>query len=208
MRFKRIKYMLFALICMCVTPLITHAECDYQRQAELSRLASNVQLTYTYSQENGFEIIMTNLTNDLYAVDMYGQIISGGAERTFNYASGSYSFDIYSNDSACRGESLLRKSINLPTMNEYSYYDECKQYPNFKYCQVWGSFSIDQDQFMTEFEQYKTSVEDKKNESVEKENGVFEVVFDILKNNLFMFIFLGCVILLTIIVVNFKKRHK
>ena len=75
MRFKKIKYVLFTLICMCVTPLITHAECDYQRQAELARLASNVQLTYTYNSDSGFQVIMTNLTSDLYAVNNYGQTI-------------------------------------------------------------------------------------------------------------------------------------
>ena len=31
---------------------------------------------------------------DLYSIDNYGDIISGGAERTFNYYSGTISFDI------------------------------------------------------------------------------------------------------------------
>ena len=207
MRLKKLKYIYFALICMCVTPLITHAECDYTRQAELSRLASNVQLTYTYSQENGFQIIMTNLTNDLYATDIYEQVIPGGQEHTFNYASGNYSFKIYSNDANCYGEELLTKSITLPTLNNYVMYDECQQYPNFKYCQLWGNISVDPEQFRSEFNQYKQNVEKNKiNNDIEKVS-TLDIILEVLNNNIFMFILLGSIVLITVIALKIKGRH-
>lgn len=208
MRVKQIKYVIFALICMCVTPLITHAECDYQRLAELSRLASNVQLSYTYSEENGFQITMTNLTNDLYATNIYGQRIDGGAERVFEAVSGSYNYDIYSNDSNCPGEFLLRKSINLPVRNSYSYYDECKQYPNFKYCQMWSNISVTHEQFMEELEQYKGNVEEMKDQLTTEKVSIFDTLLEVLGANWFMFVFLGVVVLLTLIIFFVKKKHK
>lgn len=208
MRVKQIKYVIFALICMCVTPLITHAECDYQRLAELSRLASNVQLSYTYSEESGFQITMTNLTNDLYATNIYGQRINGGAERVFEAVSGSYNYDIYSNDSNCPGEFLLRKSINLPVRNSYSYYDECKQYPNFKYCQMWSNISVTHEQFMEELEQYKGNVEEMKDQLTTEKVSIFDTLLEVLGANWFMFVFLGVVVLLTLIIFFVKKKHK
>ena len=208
MRVKQIKYVIFALMCMCVTPLITHAECDYQRLAELSRLASNVQLSYTYSEENGFQITMTNLTNDLYATNIYGQRIDGGAERVFEAVSGSYNYDIYSNDPNCPGEFLLRKSINLPVRNSYSYYDECKQYPNFKYCQMWSNISVTHEQFMEELEQYKGDVEVMKDQLATEKVSIFDILLEVLGANWFMFVFLGVVVLLTLIIFFVKKKHK
>lgn len=205
---KQIKYVIFVLICMCVTPLITHAECDYQRQAELSRLASNVQLSYVYNKGTGFQVIMTNLTNDLYAVDMYGQIINGGAERTFSYASGTVSFDIYATDKSCSDNKLLTKTIDLPILNAYSNSDECKSYPGFRYCQVWGSFSITQEQFTQELEEYKKEVNDSFTIADDGDLNVLKIILDTLSKNVFMFVFLGSLIIVVIIYLQVKKRHK
>lgn len=208
MRFREVKYLFFALICMCVTPLITRAECDYQRQAELSRLASNVQLAYTYDGTN-FTVYMTNLTPDLYAEDNYGRIYYGdGNEKTFNFHSDTVRFDIYSNDSACRGEKLLRKTINLPTINAYSLYDECKQYPNFKYCQKWGNFTITQEQFNLSLNNYKQELNAKVQSQIEEKSSVWEIILETLQNNVPMFIFFGVIIGLTVIVIMFRRRKE
>lgn len=207
LRVKKFKYMFFALICMCVTPLITNAECSYQRLAELSRLASNVQVTYTYDG-SGFTIYMTNLTDDLYSIDNYGDIISGGAERTFNYYSGTISFDIFSNDSSCYGEKLLTKSITLPTINVESFRDECKQFPNFKYCQLWGDFSVSNEQFISELNSYKQELDDKKNSEIDEQFVVWNIILETIKNNIFMLIFFGVIIMLTIIYLYVKRKNK
>ena len=207
MGFKQLKYVIFAFICMCVTPLITHAECDYQRQAELSRLASNVQLAYVYS-ESGFRVIMTNLTSDLYAIDDYGQRINGGEEKTFDYSSGTISFDIYAVDTSCSTDVLVTKSITLPTLNVYSVYDECKQFPNFKYCQMWGDYAITDEQFTQELEEYKKANNSVLKSSDEGESTVLQIVLEIFENNAFMFIFFALVIVLMIIFIRLRKKVK
>ena len=209
MRVKQIKYVIFALICMCVTPLITHAECDYQRLAELSRLASNVQLSYTYSEENGFQITMTNLTNDLYATNIYGQRIDGGAERVFEAVSGSYNYDIYSNDPNCRGDKLLTKYVSTPSPNRFYQFDECKKYPNFKYCQLWLNTAIDISQFREEFNKYETSLIQKNTNEVSNLNVLDEILLFV-KDHSFIFIFGFSIMLLlvvTIIMIRVVKRR-
>ncbi len=193
---KRFKYVFFILICMIVFPFTIHAECDYQRQAELSRLASNVQLTYVYT-ETGFSVIMTNLTKDLYAVDMYSKVIPGGEEKTFSYASGTVRFDIYTTDSSCSKEKLLTKTITLPTINSLSFRDECKQYPNFKYCQLWGNFAADDSTFDSELVKYKKERAARLATSKGNEIDVLDIILDIIKNNGFVLIFIGVVLVIT-----------
>lgn len=203
---KKVKYLFFAIVCMCVTPLITHAECDYQRLAELSRLASNVQLSYTYDG-NGFVIYMTNLTSDLYTKDAFENVIYGGNEKQFSYSSGSYNFTIYSNDAACAGEKLLTKSINLPTPNVYALYDECNQYPSFKYCQKWGEFLISEEEFYAELNNYKKDLEATEIEP-EGDSSNLSIILDILKNNFYMFVIFGIAILFLVVyrlIKNIKK---
>lgn len=205
---NKIKYIVFTLLCMCVTPIITHAECDYQRQAELSRLASNVQVAYTYDSVQ-FTVYVSNLTPDLYIVDSYGKEYYGdGKDKTFNFASGTVIFDIYSNDANCKGESLLRKTITLPTVNVFAAYPECHQYPNFKYCQNWGKLGISDNQFMDEFNKYKQELKQRTSVGVSGKLDVLDTVLDVLNNNKYMLIFLGVVVVITLVIVFIKKKIK
>ena len=205
---KKIKYVIFVFICMCVTPLITHAECDYQRLAELSRLASNVQFSYVYNNNGEFTIYISNLTNDLYMTDYYGRRINGGAERQVVHTAGfTARFKIFSNDSKCLNEEIVTKDISLPTFNPYSTYDECKQYPNFKYCQLWGNFSVNDEQFHQELNQYVGSL-NSVNSAEEGEVNVWQTTLDVLENNRFMFIIFGIFFGMFLLYLLIKKKRK
>lgn len=207
MKARKIKYLFFTLICMFVVPLMANAECDYQRQAELSRLASNVQLAYTYNGTD-FTIYMTNLTSDLYAVNDYGRVIQGGAEKTFNAYSTTVSYNIYSNDKNCYGEQLLTKTISLPSINFYSFYDECKQYPNFKYCQKWGELAISEQEFKEAIADYKDTLKARNKDNIKEKSSFWDIVIDVLENNMIMFIIFGSVILIFLIYVFIKRRQR
>ena len=214
MRFKQIKYVFFALICMCVTPLITHAECDYQRQAELSRLASNVQFSYNYDSNMNFTINITNVTDDIYVSYLNPSTLSyeslyGAGEKNIQVVSGtSLKFVIYSNDHNCPGEELMTKYITTPNYNVFSNYDECKQYPNFKYCQVWLSTSITHEQFQSEFNNYTKSVESNKKSQVDK-SAFWDEIVTFFEDNTPILIFgavLIGILIITIIVVKLLRR--
>ena len=120
---KRLKYLICFMVCVFACPLISNAECSYERQAELSRIASNVQFSYTYEMTENyprFTVSVTNITNDIYVIDDYGVIISGATEGNRTYqGSNNIEFVIYSNDSSCRGEKLLTQYVSFPTYNKF-----------------------------------------------------------------------------------------
>lgn len=165
---KVYKYLIVSLGCMFISPLVTHAECSYERQAELSRIASNVQFNYNYEFKDGvpiFTATMTNLTNDIYvttddnilnADGSYTNKFSGVGEKQVRFAEGtSAQFEIFSADSSCYGEHLLTQYLTMPSYNPYSQSEECKNYPDFKYCQMWTNSAISTTQFNQELEKYK-----------------------------------------------------
>lgn len=220
MRFKQIKYVIFALICMCVTPLITHAECDYQRQAELSRLASNVQFSYNYSMSEGlvFTLYINNLTDDIYIVDSYGQRFSGAGEKIVLYSPSRVSgfqsgdqvrYEIYSNDSNCSGSLLMTKYVNFPVFNTYSNLDECKQNPNFKYCQIWlNTNSLTYEQFVNELNATQSSTTA---EAEELDQSIFDEILTFLNRP--SIIIVGSILLILVLISVFiyilgKSRYK
>lgn len=218
MRLRKVKYVFFTLICMCAVPLITHADCDYQRQAELSRLASNVQLAYNYDVTSGlkFTLYVTNLTNDLYMIDSYGNYFAGGAERSLIYSSNTVSgfrntdkitFTIYSNDAGCRGTQLVKKYISFPSFNPYSYNEECKMNPNFKYCQAWlDTSSVDYDEFTSALNQYQST--SRTEEEVTPSENIFEQIMSFLSQPYIVvtFVILIIFVLLTMLLLFIQKR--
>lgn len=213
---KQIKYVIFVLICMCVTPLITHAECDYQRQAELSRLASNVQFSYNYDNSANFTINITNITDDIYVSyfnpsSLSNEILSGIGEKNIQVGAGTtLNFEIYSNDPNCSGNLLLNKYITTPTYNSFSTYDECQQFPNFKYCQLWLNTTLTDKQFETEFTKYKTIRETKKVANSSDE-GFWQVLVNYFENNRAVltigFVFIIMLIISLILIKLLRRKH-
>ena len=217
---KKVKYLFFAIVCMCVTPLITHAECDYQRLAELSRIASNVQFNYTYDLSQGltFTLYVTNLTNDIYVIDEYGNRFSGTGEKSLLYSAADVSgfqngdqvaFKFYSNDNNCKGAEIVTKYVSFPQYNSYSRLDICKQYPDFKYCQMWIDTSfLDYDTFEKElnaFQTKKTVVSEEPKESI----------YDTIKNFFSqpyiivgLFIAIGLIVFRVFILILEKRKYK
>ncbi len=201
----KLRYLLFMLLCVCVTPLVAHADCEYQRQAEISRLAGNVRLAYTYDNNSGFTVYMTNLSSELYATDSLDRIYNGGQEHVITGLSGNNDFYIYSRE--CFTDKVLTKSIFLPSINSYSYYNECKDYPGFKYCQKWGSFSISNEQFYSELNNYKKEIDEKINSKI-KQSSILDIVLDTLKTNLWMIIIFIVLFIILFISSRFIKNRR
>lgn len=200
------RYLVYILLSfVCLFPYDVNAECDYQRKAELSRIASNVQVSYNYDQDNNFTVNITNLTDDIYIKDDYDVIIEGAGEKNFNYSDGEkIKYRIFSNDNNCKDEELLTKYVNLPIYNLYSNYDECKMYPEFQYCQKWLSTSITTDQFSKRLNEY---VKDNSNsgKSSKTEDNVLDVIVEFFKNNILILILFSILIFIIIVIILFKK---
>lgn len=185
---KRWYYSLILIFCIFIFPSLVHAECSFERGAELSRIASNVQLSYNYKLEYGLEydVHITNLTNDVYAMDNFGNVFTGNGDITKHYSHDEnvsfYSgdtiyYNIYSNDDNCKGEYLMKKYITLNDYNEYSTSPECLKYPDFKYCQKWISMAgIDTTLFQQELKKYSSSISNKSNDNFESSADVFNFI--------------------------------
>lgn len=206
---KQVKYLLFTLICIFIFPLISHGECDYQRKAELSRLAGNVKTSYSYTLDNAgnpqFVINITNLSEDIYLKQKDNfTIISGVGEKQIEVGyDKSISYDIYSNDPSCKDEFLLTKYIEMPVVNSLADSNLCKNNSNFKYCQRWGSYSIDYNEFQTQLSLYKKNI--KKNNYNSKDN-ILQIFVDFFNNNKFMIIFFGIITGCLIVYYIFYKK--
>ena len=197
---------------MLTFPLNVHASCDYERQAELSRIASNVQINYSYEVGWGagafFTAYITNVTNDIYITDNYAHRFSGNKEGSASYLAGSkVEYTIYSNDSSCYGEKIVTQYLDIPHYNSYSQSDDCKENPNFKYCQLWDYVIVDTAQFKEELEKYKQAKQS--DEQGEEETiGVFEQIKSFIVQN-YVYILIA-VATLGVFIIGFKiyrRRH-
>ncbi len=208
----KIKYILITVIIFIVPGIAqVQADCSYERKAELSRIASNVQFSYDYEMnENGnpeFTVTISNLTNDIYIEDdMTGEFISGIGERNISYPNGSsIQFKIYSNDQNCYGDSILTQHINLPYYNYYSSSEECRNYPNFAYCQMWLNTNITTDAFNNALGNYKQDLQTQNNEAVD-ENTLWENLLVFWNENKIMLIMAIVCIIILIAYICLRKR--
>ena len=200
----KIKYLLIFVFCMFVFPLITNAECDYQRLADLNKIAGNVQFSYTYTPiENNliFDVDISNITNDIYIVDNFDKTFNSNVTTAQYYPGAIISYVIYSNDSNCLGERITTKYLNLPFYNKYSSYPECKVNTNLSVCQFWGDQAI-----LTDNEFYERIA---KQETIQSDDDVIESkdsVLDVLYDNL---IIIGLVVVgVSIVIVIVVRRKK
>lgn len=184
------RYLVYILLSFsCLFPFSVNAECDYQRKAELSRIASNVQFSYNYDENNNFTVNITNLTDDIYIkyedyATLYDQFIQGSNEFQMVIPSGlTMKYSIYSKDSFCPDEFIMDKFVSTPKYNLYSESEECKKNPEFKYCQRWMDTTIDQTKFNTELSKYVNSLKSD-NDKLESGESVFSIIFNFFKENI------------------------
>lgn len=189
---KRI-LMLGVFASFCLFPLSANAECSSERLVELSKIADNVTLSYTYDfdrtipDDEGhsevlnaiFKVNISNLTKDIYIENEgNGNTHVGVGETTdpttFNSGQ-SVTYTIYSNDASCKGEALTSKYITFPTYNSFSSSQECTENPEFKYCKTWlDTTNLSQEEFEKALDEYKSENQVKKAENKDKTNFFLE----------------------------------
>lgn len=182
-----------------------YASCDYQKEAELSRIASNVQISYTYKiidDRASFDVTLTNLTKDIYVSG--SSYINTNGEYTTTYDQGQkLTFKFYSNE--CGDKLLLTKYLTLPTYNKYYSTDECKESPKFKYCEMWDNLDISEIKFQEEYDNYTYTK--KNNQSVEDEYK--NVLLDVMSSHIKEIIvsIIGVIILIIILILKLNKKR-
>ena len=163
---------------------------DFPKKGTIASNKINDTLLMTYP----FEMFVTD--NNIYVLAYVG----GTFIQVYDKSDGHY---VGSGAVMGRGPGELLAGVNM-------YYDsgECKQYPNFKYCQMWGEFNITDEQFQNEFNQYVSSLKTNVSSAKEGKSDMVEVLLDTLQNNIFMLVLLGIVIIITIIGFHFSKKRR
>ena len=182
---------LFLLIILFLFPIKVSAECSSERIAELSKMAENINLSYTYKigeEDAVFKVTASNLTNDIYLVSEEEDItVSGVNDKTIDkeFSSGTtLNFVVYSNDKNCKNTALINKYITLPYYNIYSNYGMCKEYPEHEYCKRWyDSSKISRSDFERALADYSDKIMDEEEaKTIEKEKSFLDKLKGIWNN--------------------------
>lgn len=211
---KKINYLIVFVFCLCLFPMMSKAECSDARTSELSKIASNVRLSYNYvptisnQVSISYAVTLTNLTNDIYVKDSEDNVIFGTGERVLNYStSGRITYNIYSNDANCKNVKLFTQYVNLLTYNDFAETSECQEHPDFKYCKMWDNLSIDTDEFYDEYDKYldDRSSDDEVIASDDKKD-VKDIILDY-KND-FIIGLIGILVIIALIIIRRKKVNR
>ncbi len=210
------KYIKFITVILLTLFFITvnAAECDQKELKQLQADAKKLEFVYEpyESEEDGlrFKITIYNLNKDIVAL-VERDIYSLDFDEFKKNSDGSYYRDGYQEGEtvkitvrsytrdACSFEKLLTKNIKLPYHNIYYNSEDCKENPDFKYCQnEYVSSHVKDVAFQRELEAYKKAnqVEEPKEES-----------------NSLMFIIIAVVaviviVIVTLIIVKVIKKKK
>ena len=194
----------------------TNTSCDYTLLANIKKLASNVNTTYTYKivdNEVYFDITLTNITNDMYFIDnttdktYHYSDTNNGVITISNYESGKVSFTFYSNNSECMGEKLKVKYVNLPYYNEFYSYEECKGIEEFNLCNKWMEYYGGYYDFKTEVNEYKDKTDEQSTDESPKGNKNFLSRLVLFYTN-YYYIIIPIIIAVLIIVIYIVKYIK
>ena len=141
--------------------------CDYTLLANMKKLASNINTTYTYRLIDDyvyFDITLTNIQSDMYIIDKnskktyYYKDTNNGVVTLKDYGSGKVNFIIYSNNNDCLKEKLAVKTVNLPFYNSFYNYPECDGIEQYKLCQRWTKYDGTLDNFIKSINNYKSKL--------------------------------------------------
>lgn len=179
----------------------TNASCNYTRLSNLKKIASNVDISYTYKINDNkatFDITIANMTKDIYLYDSYNdkKYVQTGEFVINDFKDGTkYRFFIKSNDNDCKDEVLITKYITLPKYNQYYGDPICKGIENYTLCQKWGTFNV------TSYKEYKEKIEKYKASLIKEEEKKVENKKQTLIDKVINFLYKYYVIILSTIII-------
>lgn len=219
---KFIKFFLFYFLLLVTFNV--DALCDASELERLKNISLKVDFSYTYKIDNikddsgsytipNFSITAVNLDkelkvlviNDYYSNDYREFKFNGNREYTLNDFNNNenvvVTFKALTNNE-CSGKTVYTKKIDLPFYNSFFDSEECKEYPEFKYCKRLLDNSVSSNTFDKELENYKKSL----NESPTK-NNVFSKQKYLIVGVILIFIIITIVILFIVKIKREKEKN-
>lgn len=156
---------IFILLLLVPITKVEGARCSYSEIARLKKIASNVNVSYDYTESDSsvtFQITLNNLNEDIYFVDQsnYRQYKYSTDELTLsNYQSGqTIRYVFYATDPNCDDEPLYTARVVLPVYNQYYNDPVCNDVRDYSLCQKWSSHNLSYDEFVKKVNDYKNSL--------------------------------------------------
>ncbi len=174
---KRIFTITLIILCLLLIPKVKASSCDDADIVRLTKIATNVNFSYTYQEYKDsvlFTINLSNMNSEIYLKDFEHNKTYRYNGEIVNHATGykdnqTVRFDIYS--TKCK-ELLFTNYVNLPPYN--SYYDDplCEGISTYYLCQKWSYVSLNYNGFKAKIEEYKKEINNPTNPT-EEENILF-----------------------------------
>ena len=230
------RYLLFMLILMFSFIKVNAETCSLQDQTTINNEAGSVSAkAYAYENERYIEdeetdesgvskvyygmIDIYNLTENLYAVLEYDNKrirLDYNNQDVISYTTGSMvnvrdcTISIYSTNTTCGKSAIRTLNVTVPRENNYHYYNECDDYPDYFYCSQFMTVdSISYDDFAIGLEAYSKSHKSKSEE--ERKEGFLEETSSFIKKN-WLIITIIIIIIIggtgTFIYIKNKKRKE
>lgn len=178
-------------------------EDDYEDETtENGHIASVYYMVKVINMNENLKILMKNNDNNKYEKvnlddEMY---LQGGDISSFSPGS-NITLKIYSyTTNLCTNELLRTETIKFDSYNYWysNNKEECKNYPDFKYCKEFMEVNKDDEEIDKLFNEYK---KDTKGESNSK-------ILDFISNNKYVIIIISAVIIIGVAVFIILKRNK
>lgn len=210
-------------------------KCNNEESKKIKDAAKGVEVSYTIKRmyvgktieidspdmpevdayDYGFEIAIKNITEDVYVVvknDYSDDVFTyhykdtDNGVKTFESIATdefvNFTFEVKSESDKCKDENYRKISLETPKYNIYSSYQFCADNPNNKVCKMFVTEDVSAKDYAIEVDASKN--ENKKNEENKKNNVVVEFV----KDNKYLFIIGGVVIVIIGVATIFIKINK
>jgi hypothetical protein len=149
--------------------------CDYNELARLKNIASNINVSYDYTEQEDklvYTIYFNNVQDDVTVKNAKGEVLTNLVEDRIilqDYVSdGIDVFTINGEVPFCKSGELSKIYLNLPFYNRFYKLDVCKDL-DYEYCDRFFKHSLSEEAFVKRVNAYKKEVnEEEKPETIKK----------------------------------------
>ncbi len=214
------KKIILILITLFVPSIVSAAPCTDSQVDRFKKLTNEIQTTFDYveSDDNiSFTINFHNVNKNLYMVDyntgdnitIYKNSELGIISVDNRQPSKTYTFSVTSDNSICDSQIITTLKVTTPNYNKYYKDHLCSGIESYSLCQKWSNVGD------ISYAYFKKSVENYKKQNEVEEPTIddnqtidnISVIRNFIADN-YIYIVIGMVVLVTIIIIIYKNKHK